>query len=512
MFTEWQEEIKLPSKVDVYLKPANTEAWARVQGLAQNPRIRTVLPLQKRVLSLIKTMQLRWRSRESRLVCVLYFYIEKVYFQIKTYFLRQCEKTMTMTNAPPAPSTSTAHSQNNARNHNNQYNVLNQPLLDAESTQYIHDHEPLLCLAPPSQATIHRPMVNLVEFLSSYSICLNSYEDRIGVTVRGEKLSTERLNTLKEIIRSQSKRQRHDSVCPTEKKSPDCKRMKFDPSDLKADAPAGASGDKPSGSSKHESVPSFDDIDGISHIESSADESDFKDDVKPLSFENESSAAKKLLNEIVLAPSEQLPPNKAKSALEKVAIAAENRAKRKESKSQAIKKRDHQRKENFRPLIDEEVIAKIMRGWTMGDVGDLTIGDLYIMFGQNFQVNLEYTWTRQGLPKQTEAGGQTNHSPCAVNVTAPVCETTKPADEQPRDPTLSNKLKQLLVLANMAENLKRKPNCACSHFGDKLYKNKVSISFLSSHDFFDHAFVCFPAQRLRPPTQLCVEQNLSVVP
>lgn len=65
---EWQEEIKLPSKVDVYLKPANSEAWARVQGLAQNPRVKTVLPLQKRVLSLIKTMQMRWRSREARLV------------------------------------------------------------------------------------------------------------------------------------------------------------------------------------------------------------------------------------------------------------------------------------------------------------------------------------------------------------------------------------------------------------------------------------------------------------
>lgn len=80
--TEWQEEIKLPSKVDVYLKPANTEAWARVQGLAQNPRIRTVLPLQKRVLSLIKTMQLRWRSREARLVRFCLFFAFNIVFII----------------------------------------------------------------------------------------------------------------------------------------------------------------------------------------------------------------------------------------------------------------------------------------------------------------------------------------------------------------------------------------------------------------------------------------------
>lgn len=58
----------MPSKVDVYLRPANTLAWGRVQCLAQNPRVKTILPLQKRVLSLLKTLQTRWRSREVRLV------------------------------------------------------------------------------------------------------------------------------------------------------------------------------------------------------------------------------------------------------------------------------------------------------------------------------------------------------------------------------------------------------------------------------------------------------------
>ncbi len=70
-FSEWQEEIKLPSKVDVYLKPANVDSWGRVQTLAQNPRVKTILPLQKRVLSLLKTFEVRWRSRDIRLVCVV---------------------------------------------------------------------------------------------------------------------------------------------------------------------------------------------------------------------------------------------------------------------------------------------------------------------------------------------------------------------------------------------------------------------------------------------------------
>lgn len=396
-----------------------------------------------------------------------------------------------MTN-PPVPSTSAAapHQTNARNNHNNnnnnhnsnqnQYNVLNQPLLDAESTQYVHDHEPLICLAPPPHSTIHRPMVNLVEFLSSYSICLNSYEDRIGVTIRGEKLSTERLNSLKEIIRSQSKRQRHDSVCPTaEKKSPDCKRIKTDPDKAETLSAAGLGVSPPP---KSEIQCFVDDIEGISQIESSADESDCKDDVKPISFETQTPNQPPIITQLpsnVLASSEPSVPthttavcnNKTTKSVpdkDKVAIAAENRAKRKESKSQAIKKRDHQRKENFRPLIDEEVIAKIMRGWSSGDVGDLTIGDLYIMFGHNFQVNLEYTWIRPSVPKRNEEW-LGNEVPSAV-----VAESKPVAvEDAPRDSTLSNKLKQLLVLANMANSLKRKPNCACSHFGDKLYKNKV---------------------------------------
>lgn len=68
IFLEWQEEIKLPSKVNVYLRPANSDAWGRVQSLAQNPRVMTILPLQKRVLTLLKTLQARWRSRDARLV------------------------------------------------------------------------------------------------------------------------------------------------------------------------------------------------------------------------------------------------------------------------------------------------------------------------------------------------------------------------------------------------------------------------------------------------------------
>lgn len=65
---EWQEDIKLPQKVDVELRPSDNESWYAVQSLAQNPRVKLALPLQKRLISLLKTLQLKWKSREARMV------------------------------------------------------------------------------------------------------------------------------------------------------------------------------------------------------------------------------------------------------------------------------------------------------------------------------------------------------------------------------------------------------------------------------------------------------------
>lgn len=65
---EWQEDIKLPAKVDVELWPVDNESWYTVQNLAQNPRVKLSLPLQKRLISLIKTLQQKWKSREAKMV------------------------------------------------------------------------------------------------------------------------------------------------------------------------------------------------------------------------------------------------------------------------------------------------------------------------------------------------------------------------------------------------------------------------------------------------------------
>lgn len=66
---DWLEDIKLPPKVDICLRPINMEAFGRVQSVAQNPYVRTSVPLQKKVVNIIKTFQTKWRTQESRMVC-----------------------------------------------------------------------------------------------------------------------------------------------------------------------------------------------------------------------------------------------------------------------------------------------------------------------------------------------------------------------------------------------------------------------------------------------------------
>lgn len=68
LVVEWQEEVTLPQRIEINLVPATMESWGRVQSLAQNPRIKTSLPLHKRVSSLLTFLQSKWRSQEMRLV------------------------------------------------------------------------------------------------------------------------------------------------------------------------------------------------------------------------------------------------------------------------------------------------------------------------------------------------------------------------------------------------------------------------------------------------------------
>ena len=65
-FSECQEDLKLPARVMIELRPRYNEAWSRVQAVSHNPRIRTLLPLQRRLSSLLVYLNSRWRPSHMK--------------------------------------------------------------------------------------------------------------------------------------------------------------------------------------------------------------------------------------------------------------------------------------------------------------------------------------------------------------------------------------------------------------------------------------------------------------
>ncbi|EFN75774.1 Protein cramped-like [Harpegnathos saltator] len=75
---DWQEEIKLPSRITVELRPRNNMAWWQVQAASMNPRVRTLLPIQRRLSTLLIFLQQRWRLTKYATVSLSsYRYVEK---------------------------------------------------------------------------------------------------------------------------------------------------------------------------------------------------------------------------------------------------------------------------------------------------------------------------------------------------------------------------------------------------------------------------------------------------
>lgn len=368
--------------------------------------------------------------------------------------------------------------------------------------------EPVLCIAPPLDANIHRPFVYLTDFLNSYSICLNSYEERINASVRGESLCAEHITNVKETIKSNTKRQRHDSG--SEKKSPDTKRTKaiegekFDPDLMKKTVSStsqdGMSNTEELVDDRDFSSPTYenpifemDDANCQLPESSSADECENEINMwNGTKFKFDVSDDMNLVGDIKKEPADQKNPIKT--------------TKKTETKSHLNlnKKRDLRtnNRESFRPLINEEDIQKIRKGWTVFNVGDVTIGDLYIMFGQESKVRLEYRWISpvQQVEIKTETtklaqktdGAPFNAAELEIKsenviIASSSANNDDVVDSKPLNTevkpknSLSNKLKQLLLLAGMMEKTKRKTSCTCGHYSDRgMNKLKViqSVSYL----------------------------------
>jgi len=69
MYAESKEEStwKLPERISIELRPRTRAAWARVQALAQNPRVIISLLADKRLSHIMDFLNSKWKSDQPQL-------------------------------------------------------------------------------------------------------------------------------------------------------------------------------------------------------------------------------------------------------------------------------------------------------------------------------------------------------------------------------------------------------------------------------------------------------------
>lgn len=132
------DEIKLPNMITVIVKPKDMASFLKVQCMAQNPKIKTITPLQMRLSSLFSTIKSKWTTVDAR------------------FYDKALISTSAITN-----------------------NCVPSPKISEDNKMILN---PPLRLMPPEDCVIEVPSINLSEYLTWQTICLSSYEHRIGIT------------------------------------------------------------------------------------------------------------------------------------------------------------------------------------------------------------------------------------------------------------------------------------------------------------------------------------------
>ncbi|KRT82498.1 hypothetical protein AMK59_3249 [Oryctes borbonicus] len=358
--------------------------WMYVQNLAQNPRVRTVLPLQKRLSSLLMCMTDRW----------------------KTHCVAECEKTL------------------QSFKESGDAQILAEI---KEENKIISD--PILRFSPSNSSNIELPTLNLSEYLTNQSICLNAYEERFGVKTRGEQIWLSSY--------------------------PNCR--------------VGSS--KKGGTKRPKQESNFEKASPTNKALTTTDNNEncVNDDLPP----SVSDVIDEAVNTLLALQQYQ---QQQQQQIQESAGSSDEKQEAVEVKLEVIE--DMEKK-----LSD---IAKIRNGWTLKDCGTLSIGDLYLMFGSDSKLILEYNWDEDVL--KNEVKKENIESVDGIDKSSKV-DLDDSIIKQTNN--LSVTLKRLLSVAKLHYR-KNRIQCPCGHVcGDSSKyggnKNKIvtkNLTVTSSKDKF----------------------------
>ncbi|CAK1542449.1 unnamed protein product [Leptosia nina] len=372
------------SRAQVVLRARNSSAWARVQAAAHNPRLAAALPLRTRLAAFIRALQKRWKSAN--------------------YKERVITNGIDKDHADPEEHEVADTNDDELKSH---LNLKTDRIITAESKL---PKKLALHLGPRPGVEIHLPVLSPSEQLSSQKICFSSYLERMGSLHRDK-------DSLK--IRT-PKRQRKDST--SEKDKDESKKVKLEDTDNKL---------------VNIDETAIDGIELMAHFKnthddeekpSTEDEKDLKseetaeEDGEPLERENAMSEREKdsfseMEDEEKYNKSDT--DNESDCKMDKdtkfnhLKVKFRIRPKKRggsiytlvlgkdcdDIKSEELKTEEPKSEEEIKPIIDVETATRQIRaGWSQYDAGDLTIGDLYLMFGSRSKLELDYWWAEATPP------------------------------------------------------------------------------------------------------------------
>ncbi|XP_068622895.1 protein cramped [Battus philenor] len=370
------------SRVLVALRARTTASWARVQAAAHNPRAVAALPLRTRLHALLRALHRRWRLADYK------------------------EESPSENGLVKIPEDA-----------NKEEEDVDNPRLD-EVEEDLESHLNLqmdrtiveenlrmnlaLHVGPRPGVEIHLPVVSPSEALSSQKICFSSYLERMGTLPRdkdgGAKIRT-------------PKRQRKDSVTEKETESKKIKIEDSEPIKVVHIDETAIDGIELMANYKNqqedEEKPSTEDEKEIKSEETAEEDterdkdvmserekdsfSEMEDDEKfnKSDTDNESDGkvdksgkGRKFKN---LKVKFRKRPKKRGGSIYTLVLDKETEMK---SEQEPQKTEEEQK-----PDVDiDTAMQQIRKGWSMYDAGDLTIGDLYLMFGCRSKLELDYWW------------------------------------------------------------------------------------------------------------------------
>ncbi|XP_048481477.1 protein cramped [Plutella xylostella] len=387
------------SRCVITLRARTAAAWARVAAAAHNPRAQAELPLRTRLDTFINALQKRWSGGSEK--------------HSKLNPLDKDEE-----DSQEATVSTADGDRIDADDH-----------LHMEPERLIVEESKLpkklsLHVGPPPGAVIHLPVLTGSEHLSSQKICFASYLERMCSKDKQSKIRTPKRQRKdsatdkdKEV---EQKKFKADETTPTPKQRMDIDETAIDGIELMATIKHNHEDEEQIGKltedekeTKHDEL-TEEERDGATERDKELSEkekdsfSEMEDDEKfNNDTDNESDGrveknGKERKFKNLKVKFRIRPKKRGGSVCTLVGGAGDAGGAGDDAAEVQIKvpedKEETQAHED-KPDIDAELVTRqVRRGWSATDAGNLTVGDLYLMFGSRSKIQLDYWWAEATPP------------------------------------------------------------------------------------------------------------------